>query len=213
MAARRDVAQNCGCSLACSRETEARFAAFETEFRKWAARINLVAPSTLPDLRNRHIADSAQILAYAGAVKTVIDMGSGGGFPGLILGIMLAETPGNQVHLIESNGKKCAFLRHVTRELALPVTVHMARIEDVLADLPQPDIITARALAPLPLLLGLAAPHMLAGVPGFFHKGREWREEVAAAHGHWRFDLLEHPSLIDAESVILQVRHLAPLAA
>lgn len=196
-------------ALAVSRETEARFAAFEAEFRKWAARINLVAPSTLADLRNRHIADSAQILQRSGPVRTIVDLGSGGGFPGLVLAILLAETPGAMVHLVESNGKKCAFLRHVTQTLALPATVHTARIEDVIATLPAPDIITARALAPLPLLLELASPPMLTGVPAFFHKGREWREEVAAAHGVWTFDLVVHPSLIDAESVVLQVTHLA----
>jgi 16S rRNA (guanine527-N7)-methyltransferase len=143
----------------------------------------------------------------------VIDLGSGGGFPGLVLAVLLADTAGANVHLVESNGKKCAFLRHVVRTLALPASIHTARIEDVIATLPKPDIVTARALAPLPLLLDMAAPQMLAGVPAFFHKGREWREEVAAAHGAWAFDLIVHPSLIDTQSVVLEVRGLTARTA
>jgi 16S rRNA (guanine527-N7)-methyltransferase len=192
-----------------SRETEARFSEFETIFRKWAKQINLVAPSTLADFRHRHIADSQQILMLAEGARTIIDMGSGGGFPGLVMAIELAAVPDARVHLIESNGKKCAFLRHAARELGLPVEVHMARIEDRIVDLPRPDIITARALAPLTELLRLAAPHLLKGVPAFFHKGREYREEVAAAHGQWRFDLVEHPSTIVSDSVVLEIRNLA----
>jgi 16S rRNA (guanine527-N7)-methyltransferase len=196
-----------------SRETEALFAAFEAEFRKWAARINLVAPSTLGQLRERHIEDSAQILAHAERngrhVSHVIDLGSGGGFPGIVLAILLKGHAGACVDLIESNSKKCAFLRHAAHMLGLPVHVHQARIEDAIGMLPRPDIITARALAPLPLLLGLAAPHMLNGATGFFHKGREQAQEIAAAHGLWRFDLVTHPSLIDPESVVLEISALA----
>jgi 16S rRNA (guanine527-N7)-methyltransferase len=200
-----------------SRGTQARLAAFVIEFRKWAARINLVAPSTLADLEERHVADSAQILALARAghqdVRRVIDLGSGGGFPGLIIAIQLAETDGAEVHLVEAVAKKCAFLRHVSRELALPVTVHNGRIENVLPKLPQPDLVTARALAPLPLLLSLASPKLCNGATAFFHKGREWREEVAAANGAWRFNLVVHDSRMEAGSVVLEISQLAAKTA
>jgi 16S rRNA (guanine527-N7)-methyltransferase len=195
-----------------SRETEARLTAFETEFQKWAKRINLVAPSTLHDVRRRHIADSAQIIKCAPSIKTIIDLGSGGGFPGLVLAVFLAETPGAHVDLVESNGKKCAFLRHITRSLSLPVTVHNQRIEDVISKLPLPDAVTARALAPLPLLLQLALPQLSKNVPAYFHKGRDHVQEIAAARGEFDFDLLVHPSRIDGDSVILEIRNVVPIA-
>ncbi|MGL4406481.1 MAG: 16S rRNA (guanine(527)-N(7))-methyltransferase RsmG [Notoacmeibacter sp.] len=196
-----------------SRETETRLIAFETEFLKWASRINLVAPSTLNDIRQRHIADSAQIFNCAPDTKTIIDLGSGGGFPGLVLAVLLADKPGSHVHMVESNGKKCAFLRHMIRTLRLAATVHNARIEDVIAGLPTPDIVTARALVPLPLLLQLAAPQLMKNVPAYFHKGREHSQEIEAARGKYGFDLLVHNSRIDSDSVILEIRNLVPLAA
>jgi 16S rRNA (guanine527-N7)-methyltransferase len=192
-----------------SRETEARLEALEREFRKWAARINLVAPSTLSDLKTRHIADSLAVTALLGEARTVIDLGSGGGFPGLVIGCVFAGKPGAQVHLVESIAKKCAFLRHAARELALPVTVHNARIEDVIGGLAAADVITARALAPLPLLLSLAGPQWAKGARGLFHKGREWREEVLAAHGAWRFDLLVHANPVEAGSVLISLSGVA----
>jgi 16S rRNA (guanine527-N7)-methyltransferase len=196
-----------------SRETEARLTAFETEFLKWAARINLVAPSTLKDIRQRHIADSAQILDLAPDAKKIVDLGSGGGFPGLVLAVLLAETPDAHVHLVESNGKKSAFLRHVIRTLSLSATVHNHRIEDVISGLPMPDIVTARALAPLPLLLRLALPKMSKNVPAFFHKGRDHAQEIAAARGAFNFDLLMHQSRVDDDSVILEIRNVVPVSA
>jgi 16S rRNA (guanine527-N7)-methyltransferase len=198
---------------AVSRETEARLAIFETEFLKWAARINLVASSTLKDVRQRHIADSAQILDLAPDTKTIVDLGSGGGFPGLVLAILLAETPESHVHLVESNGKKCAFLRHIVRTLSLTATIRNDRIEDVIATIAKPDIITARALAPLPLLMRLAQPQLQQNVPAYFHKGRDHEQEIQAARGDFNFDLLVHESRIDSGSVILEIRNVASLAA
>ncbi len=196
-----------------SRETQARLTAFEAEFMKWASRINLVAPSTMNDVRQRHIADSAQILDIAPEARTIIDLGSGGGFPGLILAILLADAPASRVDLVESNGKKCAFLRHIIRSLSLNATVHHYRIEDIIGSIARPDIVTARALAPLPLLMNLALPHLGQNVPAFFHKGRDHEQEIRAARGEFDFDLLVHPSRIDAGSVILEIRNVAPLAA
>jgi 16S rRNA (guanine527-N7)-methyltransferase len=195
-----------------SRETAARLDAFETEFLKWAARINLVAPSTINDVRQRHFDDSAQILAIAPATKTIIDLGSGGGFPGLVLAVLLAETDGAHVDLVESNGKKCAFLRHVVRTLTLPATIHCDRIEDVIAQLPAPDSVTARALAPLPLLLRLAYPQLSKGIPAFFHKGRDHAQEIAAARSEFTFDLITHQSRVETGSVILEIRNVATIA-
>ena len=196
-----------------SRETLARLNIFETEFLKWATRINLVAPSTLDDFRKRHILDSAQILDLAPHCRSVIDLGSGGGFPGLNLAILLADTEGANIQLIESNGKKCAFLRHITRTLNLPAMVHNKRIEDVIGDLPPPDIITARALAPLAQLLQLALPQLARSVPAYFHKGRDHMREIEAARSEFKFDLVAHSSGIDAESVILEIRNVKPAAA
>jgi 16S rRNA (guanine527-N7)-methyltransferase len=200
-------------STGVSRGTDVLMAAFLVEFRKWAARINLVAPSTLAELEERHVADSAQILALAQkrreGVRRIIDLGSGGGFPGLVMAIQLAGTRGAEVHLVEAVAKKCAFLRHAARELGLPVTVHNGRIEEVLPRLPQPDIMTARALAPLPLLLTLAAPKLTTGATAFFHKGRDWREEVSAANSAWRFDLVVHDSKVEGGSVVLEINGLA----
>jgi 16S rRNA (guanine527-N7)-methyltransferase len=195
-----------------SRETQARLEAFETEFLKWAARINLVAPSTLKDVRQRHITDSIQILHLAPQTKTIIDLGSGGGFPGLVLAILLADTPHSHVHLVESNGKKCAFLRHIVRTLSLSAIVHHHRIEDVMESLPVPDIVTARALAPLPLLLRLAFPKLSRNIPAFFHKGRDHASEIQSARGEFNFDLLVHQSRVETGSVILEIRNVAPLA-
>jgi 16S rRNA (guanine527-N7)-methyltransferase len=191
-----------------SRETEDRLVAFEAEFLKWAARINLVAPSTLNSVRQRHIADSAQILQLVPCAKSIIDLGSGGGFPGLVLAILLADTEGANVDLVESNGKKSAFLRHIIRTLKLPAAVHNHRIEDVIGGFAVPDMITARALAPLPLLMRLALPQLVAGAPAFFHKGREHDEEIAAARGEFNFDLVVHDSRVDRGSVILEIRNV-----
>lgn len=196
-----------------SRETKARLNAFETEFLKWASRMNLVAPSTLSDVRQRHIADSMQILDLAPNTKTIIDLGSGGGFPGLILAICLAETPESHVHMVESNGKKCAFLRHIVRTLNLKASVHNHRIEEIMSKLPEPNIVTARALAPLPLLLSLALPQLQRNVPAFFHKGRDYAQEIEAARSEFDFDLVVHPSRIDSDSVILEIRKINALSA
>lgn len=196
-----------------SRETAARLVVFEAEFLKWASRMNLVAPSTLSNVRQRHIADSVQILNLAPDTKTIIDLGSGGGFPGLVLAICLAETVDSHVHMVESNSKKCAFLRHIVRTLQLKASVHNHRIEDILAKLPTADMVTARALAPLPLLLKLAVPQLTKNTPAFFHKGRDYAQEIEAARGEFEFDLVVHPSRIDSDSVILEIRKLHALSA
>ena len=112
-----------------SRETEARLDRYVELLLEWQAKTNLVAPSTLPNLWTRHISDSLQLLSLAPSAKVWVDFGSGGGFPGLVLACALAETPGANVHLVERNAKKAAFLREAVRVLGLVVSVHDARAE------------------------------------------------------------------------------------
>lgn len=194
-----------------SRETFDRLGFFEQVFRKWAQRINLVAPSTLDEVWERHILDSAQVVRLGGTAQRWLDIGSGGGFPGLIIGVMMADRAGASVDLVESNRKKAGFLQAVVGELGLPARVHARRIEDVHGVIRAPDILSARALAPLPLLLELSAPWLQAGTVALFHKGRDYRQEIADSAHQWGFDLVEHPSLTDAQGVILEIRNLRRL--
>jgi 16S rRNA (guanine527-N7)-methyltransferase len=193
-----------------SRETFERMVAFEALFQKWARRINLSAPSTLNDVWSRHILDSAQLLRLAPEAQRWLDLGSGGGFPGLVMAILLSERPAAHVDLVESNRKKAAFLQSVIGKFGLPARVHALRIDDVHASIGMPDVVTARALAPLSSLLGLAEPWLSAGATGLFHKGRDYRSEIEESAHQWRFDLLEHRSMIDPQSVILEIRDLTP---
>lgn len=192
-----------------SRETFHDLEAFEIMFREWATRINLVAASTLDDVWSRHILDSAQLWPLIpGDATKLLDVGSGGGFPGLVLAFLLKERPGGRIDLVDSNRKKTAFLQACAGRFALPAKVHSVRIGTEIRGLPQPEVVTARALAPLPDLLGLVFPWISRGARGFFHKGRDYRSELAESSDKWRFDLVEHPSKIDADSVILEISGL-----
>lgn len=191
-----------------SRETFDRLQAFEQVFLKWNSRINLVAASTRDDAWNRHILDSAQLLRMAPAANRWVDLGSGGGFPGLILAFLLADRTGSTVQLIESNRKKASFLQTVTGQFDLPAHVHARRVEECYPLVSEPQIVTARALAALPLLLDLAAPWLRAGATALFHKGRDYRNEVKESAQRWSFDLVEHTSMVDPEGVILEVKNL-----
>jgi 16S rRNA (guanine527-N7)-methyltransferase len=188
-----------------SRETFSRLLAFETVFLKWAARINLAAPSTLNDLWSRHILDSAQLLPIAAGAKSWADIGSGGGFPGAVMAILLDEQPGTSMVLIESNGKKAAFLRSALAELAPRARIVAERAEVVIAGQPAPEIVTARAVASLIDLLALTEPWIARGTRALFHKGRDYRAEVKTAGDTWNLDLIEHRSAIDQQSVILEI--------
>lgn len=191
-----------------SRETYDKLIAFEAAFRKWAQRINLVAPSTLDDAWERHILDSAQVVRLGGEAKSWLDIGSGGGFPGLIIASMISDRAGASIDMVESNRKKAGFLQAMVGELKLPARVHAKRIEDVHGVIRAPEILSARALAPLPLLLELSAPWLENGTVALFHKGRDYRQEIEDSAHQWRFDLVEHPSLTDAQGVILEIRNL-----
>ena len=189
-----------------SRETFSRLIAFQATFEKWAARINLAAPSTLPELWSRHILDSAQLLPLAPNALRFVDLGSGGGFPGAVLAVLLADRDGASITLVESNQKKVSFLRNAIA--GSPGRVVAKRIEEFAGTGEDADIVTARALAPLGKLLGLAEPWLSAGATALFHKGRDYRREIEESRDAWQFSLVEHPSVIDAASVILEISDL-----
>lgn len=198
---------------AVSRETLVRLELFETEFRRWNSRINLTAPSTLDSLWKRHILDSAQLAGLKPGALNWLDLGSGGGFPGAILAILMVDRPGATVDLVESNNKKASFLRSVLTQAGAPATVHACRIEQAAGRVAPPEIVTARALAPLPSLLSLAEPWLAAGSSALFHKGRDYASEVDESRDDWRFDLVEHRSKIDPDSRILEISRLKRLSA
>lgn len=156
--------------------------------------------------------DSAQLVALRPDAIRWLDLGSGGGFPGLVTAILLKGRGAGQVDLVESAGKKAAFLRTVAAEMSLPVAVHNRRIESLGAtELPMPQVLTARALAPLPVLLGLAATWLRAGSIGLFQKGRDYPREVAESRDEWSFELIEHPSATEAGASILEISSLRKL--
>ena len=190
-----------------SRETLEGLIAFEAMFLEWADRINLAAPSTLSDVWRRHILDSAQLYPLAPEALRWLDLGSGGGFPGLVLGFLLRERPGARIDLVESNRKKAGFLQAVVGRFSLPARIHAARIGGN-HGLEQAEIVTARALAPLPQLLDLAHPWLSAGATGLLHKGRDYRQEVQESALAWQFDLIEHTSKVEPDSVVLEVSNL-----
>lgn len=189
-----------------SRETVQSLRQLSAELLRWNAKINLIGPATERDVWNRHILDSAQLIALVPSALNWLDLGSGGGFPGLVVATMMKQRVGGHVDLVDSNRKKAGFLQAMTGTLALPARVHAQRIEDVAVD--GIEIVTARALAPLPLLLSFAHPWLATGATGLFHKGRDYAQEVEESARSWSFDLLEHRSAIDPASVILRITNL-----
>lgn len=195
-----------------SHETFARLEIIAELLAKWQKTINLVAPASLPRLWTRHVADSLQLINHVPQnIRRWADLGSGGGFPGLVVAAALAERAGADVHLVESDSRKAVFLREAARLARLPVTVHSARIEAVAKDLaPGTEVVSARALAPLSKLLEYAAPFLAAGALGLFPKGRDAAHELTEACKGWTLALDEVPSLSDPEGRILIVRGATP---
>ncbi len=184
-----------------SRETLDRLDVLADRVQHWSPRINLVAPSTLPDLWTRHILDSAQLWHVAPPRPGLwADLGSGAGFPGLVLAAM-AEGSGTQVVLVESDQRKATFLRVASQAMGLTPVIHAARIE-ALAPLGA-DTISARALAPLPKLLDLARPHLAPGGRLVLPKGARHADELAMALDTHSATVETRPSLTDPESVVL----------
>lgn len=194
-----------------SRETMDRLDAFVALFQKWARTINLVAPSTLSETWNRHIVDSLQIPVLHPGPSIWVDLGSGGGFPGIVTGILLAGMGDGWVHLVESNNKKAAFLRTAIRETGARASVHAIRIEEAPTIIDQCDAISARALADLDLLLefGLPWAERNPDLRLFLHKGRDYQREIDKALGRWRFDLVKHASIVEPDSVVLELSNLS----
>lgn len=195
-----------------SHETLARLDRFVDLLIHWQNSINLIAPSTLPELWTRHIADSLQLLMLVETPILCIDLGSGGGFPGMIIACSLAEHAGAEVYLVESNQKKAAFLREAARVTGAPAKVHARRIEDFAADFSgRPDVVSARALAPLADLLELAYPLLKTGAVGLFPKGQDVGAELTQASKYWKFEYDLVPSLTNPDGQIVVVRKLAQI--
>jgi 16S rRNA (guanine527-N7)-methyltransferase len=189
--------------LGVSRETMARLERYAELLLKWQKALNLVAPSTLPELWQRHMLDSAQLWPLLPpGTRCLVDLGSGAGFPGLVLAILGVP----EVHLVESDQRKGAFLREVARETGANVTVHSRRIEQM----PElaAEVVTARALAPLPKLVGLAAPWLEKGAIGLFLKGEAAAEELTEARRHWTMAVTTHPSRSSPKGIILRVESI-----
>jgi 16S rRNA (guanine527-N7)-methyltransferase len=189
-----------------SRETEVRLDRYLALLREWQAKTNLVAPSTVAQLWTRHVADSLQLLNLAPSAKTWADLGSGGGFPGVVLACALAELPGTMVHLVERNGKKAAFLREALRVTSAPGLVHAAGIEDTVDRLDSPiDCVTARALAPLHQLIGFAEPLVRRGAKALFLKGQDVEVELTEATKYWNIKPNLHASLTGGQGWIVEL--------
>ncbi|WMT92424.1 16S rRNA (guanine(527)-N(7))-methyltransferase RsmG [Pelagibacterium sp. H642] len=181
--------------------------------QRWQKVQNLVSRETPGDLWQRHILDSLQLLPLISDLSTrmnVLDIGSGGGFPAIPLAIALKGHEFS-MHLIESNSRKCAFLRAAAREFDLPVTVHTARIEAIDPQaIGHVDFFTSRALAPMPLLLSYLHRFWSQGSRALLHKGREFGEELKSADSDWVYDVLKHQSATDENGVILEISGLRP---
>jgi 16S rRNA (guanine527-N7)-methyltransferase len=194
-----------------SRETMARLDRFVAELLAWQQRMNLIAPSTEATVWTRHIADSLQLLSLAPQAKIWADLGSGAGFPGLVLACALADVPGARVHLIESNGKKAAFLREAAKVAGAAAVIHQIRIVDFVDNRPEPiEIVTARALAPLAELLGAAYPLLRTGAEGLFPKGQHVEAELTEATKCWNLQVSLVPSRTDPSGRIVRVTSIKP---
>jgi 16S rRNA (guanine527-N7)-methyltransferase len=176
---------------------------------KWQGAHNLVSRETLGELWTRHFLDSLQLLDFVrDGDRLFLDLGSGGGFPALPLAIALKQDEGARFELYEPVNRKAAFLRTVARTLELDVTVHATRIESR-DSRETPDVVTSRALAPLPALLALIHPQIGPQTRLLLHKGREHGEEIRNAATHWQFDVIQHNSRVESGSVILEITNLA----
>ena len=175
--------------------------------------MNLIGPSTEATLWTRHVADSLQLLDLAPRAGVWADLGSGGGFPGLVIACALAHTRGACVHLVESNAKKAAFLREAARAAGAPAIVHAMRIANFVDKPPEPvEIVTARALAPLADLLTAAYPLLRSGAEGLFLKGQDVGAELTEAARYWNIEASLVPSRTDPRSRIVCVRAIEPKA-
>lgn len=194
-----------------SRETLARLQTYAAMLEDWGARHNLVARSTLGDIWQRHFWDSAQVMPLVPPnTRSLVDLGSGAGFPGLVLAELLRER-GVRIVLYEATAKKCRFLEAVAERLDLRVEVRCSRIEAMPAQ--SFDVVTARALAPLDQLLSYAVRFFGRGTLGLFFKGQNVDAELTEAHKSWNMKVKQHPSRSDARGVIVEIRELRRAAS
>ncbi len=185
-----------------SRETIERLDTYASLLTRWQKRVNLIGPNTVEDIWTRHFADSLQLAPYIPHSHSIIvDIGSGAGFPGLVLAI----AGFGHVHIVESDLKKIAFLKEVARQTDVPVTLHSVRAETL--RLPQVDVYTSRACGGLPKLLNMLGPQCQKNTICLFHKGKNYTKELHEVED-WDYDLTVHPSQIAEGSVILQLTHI-----
>lgn len=203
------MASNILDELNVSRETVGRLHDYVALLEKWNKRINLVGRRSANEVWQRHIEDSAQILKYVPLpVERWLDLGSGGGLPGLVVAIIgAAAGQVQQVTLVESDARKAVFLAEVSRILGLNTVILNERIESIPAQ--NANVISARALADLPTLFELSIRHARAGATYIFPKGATHRDEIRRATASWTFDVIVHPSLTEPDAAILVVRNLA----
>lgn len=189
-----------------SPDVEARLDRYVDLLVLWQAKTNLISPSTLPNLWTRHISDSLQLLRIAPQAKTWIDLGSGGGFPGVVLACAMADVPGAAVHLVERNAKKAAFLREALRVTGAPGHVILGDIGDnVDRFVGKVDCVTARALASLHLLLEFTEPLLKGGAKAFFLKGQDIDAELTEATRYWKLEPRLHASLTGGQGWIVEL--------
>jgi 16S rRNA (guanine527-N7)-methyltransferase len=194
-----------------SRETAARLDRFVALLLKWQEITHLIAPSTVPHLWTRHIADSLQLLDLAPKAQIWVDLGTGGGFPGLVIACALHGGAGRLVHLVESNTKKAAFLREAVAATESPAVVHAVRMEKFVESFASgADIVTARAVSPLSLLLGQCSPLLQRGALGLFPKGQDVEAELTEASKCWKIAADLVPSRTDPKARIVMIRALEP---
>ncbi|WP_238258189.1 16S rRNA (guanine(527)-N(7))-methyltransferase RsmG [Methylobacterium gnaphalii] len=179
------------------------------QLTRWQRVKNLVGPATLSEVWTRHVADALQLLAIMPNATRWLDLGSGAGIPGLILGIAGREREMFHVKLIESNARKCAFLTETARLTGAPVTIINARIETVIAEQRETDVICARALASLNQLLDWTEPLLKSGIMGLFPKGRDASAELTDAVRKWSLTYDSIPSRTDPQAQILRVTALS----
>lgn len=195
-----------------SRETLGRLETYVDVLLKWQNTTNLIAPSTIPYIWTRHVADSLQLLDLVPDVRTWVDFGSGGGFPAIPIACALAEKPDAQVHLVESNGKKAAFLRQSIRITGAPAQVHSERVEKYTqTPVNSVDVVSARALAPLKVLCDQAFPLIERGAIGLFPKGLDVAAELTEAAKYWNIEATTVASKTSPEGCIVIVKALKPL--
>ena len=190
-----------------SRETSDKLTLFANIVEKWTPRINLISKASVPYIWQRHIEDSIQIYSLVPPVSSWVDLGSGGGFPAIVVALLAQQDGRNsKFTLVESDQRKCVFLRTAIRELGLKVEVLNDRIENIPPL--EANVVSARALAELPLLIGLASRHMKSDGIAIFPKGKNWKVEDAKARKSWAYSNESIPSKTDPSAAILKIKEI-----